>query len=152
MHLELIKIVSFKFLQHLKVHLGSVLLRLFLTLCHTPRTEGIVDVDIDVEETFVMCSNPVIGEFPVIDLAVTHEVVLEIVIYHDGVHINHIWVLVNSQNKLLRVYETNIHVDSTDERLKNIFKDFRVVIPPIAHTLLIHDDEFLETQLQCNLG
>src|SRR5210317_1637894 len=136
MHLELIKIVTFKFFHHLKIHLSSILFSLLLTLGDTSRTEGVVDVNVDVEETFMVRSNPIVWEFPVINLTVAHEMILKVIINHDGVHINHIWVLVNSQNKLLRVNETNIHIDGTDECLKNILQNLGIVIPPVSHTLL----------------
>jgi len=56
----------------LEVHLGGVLFRLLLTLGDTPRAESVIDVDVDVEETLIVSRNSVIGEFPVIDLAMAH--------------------------------------------------------------------------------
>jgi hypothetical protein len=38
-----------------------------------------------------------------------HEVVLKVVIHHDGVHVDHIWVLVDTKDKLFRMKETDVY-------------------------------------------
>ena len=72
-------------------------------------------------------------------LTPTHELILVIVI--SQVHVD---IFKRRKDKRLGVNHPNVEVNCTNERLKNILKDILIGVPPIAHTLVIHENPFIK--------
>ena len=90
----------------------------------------ILSLDLIVRQWYLVCLTP------------THELILVIVIRE--VHFD---ILKCGKHKRLGVNHPEVQVNCTDERLKNILKDILIGVPPIAHTLVIHENPVVQPEL-----
>src|SRR6056300_1333725 len=149
MHVNLVLLVFFKLFKECS---GSQLFGLLFTFCLSSPTKLTVYIGINVKNTLVMSRNTVFWQRYICNLTVLHEMILEVIINHDGIQIDKIGIIIDSKNELFCMKETQIHVNRTNERLKDILKDLWVIIPAISHSLLIHENHIVETQLGCYFG
>src|SRR5210317_1505182 len=143
MHVNVLLLVIFKLFKECS---GSQLFGLLFTLCLSSPTKLTIYVGINVENTLVVSHNSIFWEGYIRNLTVLHEMILKVIINHDGIQINVFGIVVDSKNELLCVKETQIHVDRTDECLKDILKDLWIIVPPISGSFFIHKNHIIETQ------
>src|SRR5210317_987405 len=135
MHVNVLLLVIFKLFKDCSV---SQLFGLLFTLCLSSPTKLTIYIGINVENTLVVSHDTVFWEGYIRNLTVLHEMILKVIINHDGVKVNIPGIIVDSKNKLFRMEETKIHIDRTHKGFKDIFKDLWIIIPFIFHTFLIH--------------
>ena len=82
---------------------GRILFRLFFRLGPPPTKERIFYIYIYDENAVFVFSYSIVWEREVICLTVPHEMVFEIVIYEQTLHVHKLGIFINPQNKLLRV-------------------------------------------------
>jgi hypothetical protein len=80
-------------------------------------------------------------------LAPTHELIFVVVVIERSLDL-----LERFENEILGVNHTEIEVNGAHESLERILHDVLVGVPPIALTLLIHENELVEPQNFRNLA
>src|SRR5210317_172381 len=103
MHINLLLLVVFKLFKECP---GSQLFGLLFTLCLPSPTKLTIYVGVNVENTFVMSHNTVFWQRYICNLTVLHEMILEVIINHDGIQIDKIGINVEIKIQLLWVKNT----------------------------------------------
>src|SRR6056300_1782113 len=105
MHVNLVLLVIFKLFKECS---GSQLFGLLFTLSFPPTSKSTIYVGINVKYTLVVSHDTVFWQRYIRNLTVLHEMILKVIINHDGVKVNIPGIIIYSKNKLLCVEETKV--------------------------------------------